>query len=135
MCCVYAQGIQALDASSAGLLRALNLYLRPPASYLVLLYATGQQLLNISRRQRRRQPLPLLQTAVRLKGWGSYSMKDAANCQPRMARKHWPGRPAPSSGVMRYISRTKDSKGHCQPEEQMPDYILLLVVLHDLFVL
>lgn len=45
---VCAQGIQALNASSAGLLRALNRQLRPPASYLVLLYATGQQLLNIS---------------------------------------------------------------------------------------
>ena len=43
-----AQGIQALNTSSAGLLRGLNRQLRPPASYLVLLYATGQQLLNIS---------------------------------------------------------------------------------------
>ena len=43
-----AQSIQALNASDAGLLRALNRQLRPPASYLVLLYATGQQLLNIS---------------------------------------------------------------------------------------
>ena len=45
---VRAQGIQALNGSSAGLLSALNRHLQPPASYLVFLYATSQRLLNIS---------------------------------------------------------------------------------------